>query len=175
VGISPGSKPSDALPPASPDGTSPSLPIPPLATSNDNASHIPSAPLPIIPPPQTSAPQPAPSVSAPATSPEPSPVPPSSPAITQAEPTPAVPDVPPAVDPAPADTSSSSTDSGDDDPFKRSRTLRNRAIDAENGGNYAEAVTLFEQIKELPREAWPGDLELRLKAARANLEGQPRH
>jgi hypothetical protein len=82
--------------------------------------------------------------------------------------------VPSAADPAPSDESSSSTDNGGDDPFTRSRTLRNRAIDAENSGNYAEAVSLFEQIKQLPREAWPGDLELRLKAARANLEGQPR-
>lgn len=164
VGISAGSKPSDAQPAPSPDGTSPSQQIPPAA------------PLPFIPPALPPAPQPSPTVSAPAPSPAPAPstAAPTSPPITQVDPAPATPDVPSAADPAPSDESSSSTDNGGDDPFTRSRTLRNRAIDAENSGNYAEAVSLFEQIKQLPREAWPGDLELRLKAARANLEGQPR-
>ena len=45
-------------------------------------------------------------------------------------------------------------------------------IDAENSGDDATAVSLFQQIKDLP-EAWPGDLELRLCAAKANAEGKP--
>jgi hypothetical protein len=87
--------------------------------------------------------------------------------------------VTPAPAPAPAADSSATNDNaagspGDDDPFTKARNLRRRAIDAENSGDYPAAVTLFEQIKDLPRESWPGDLELRLRAAKANAEGQPR-
>jgi hypothetical protein len=175
VGISAASKPSDAQSAPLPDGTLPSLPIPPAATPNDTPGRDSPPPLPYIPPAQTPVvPQPSPTVSAPAPSPAPATSTPSSPPITQANSVPATPDATPAAEPDPSDASSSPAD-GEDDPFNRSRTLRKRAIDAENGGNYAEAVTLFEQIKQLPREAWPGDLELRLKAARANLEGQPRN
>jgi hypothetical protein len=77
----------------------------------------------------------------------------------------AVEDAPPDVAPTP--------DANDDDPFAKARTLRRRAIDAENGGDYSTAVSLFQQIKDLPREVWPGDLELRLRAAKANAEGKP--
>jgi len=85
----------------------------------------------------------------------------------------------PAPAPAPADSGVTNDNAappppGDDDPFAKARNLRNQAIDAGVRGNYAAAVTLFEQIKELPRECWPGDLELRLRAAKANAEDQPR-
>jgi hypothetical protein len=83
-------------------------------------------------------------------------------------------DAAPAVEPAPQDTSSSAPTDGSDDPFEKSRALRRLAMDAATSGNYAKAVQLFEQIKELPREAWPGDLELRLKAAKALAESAPR-
>jgi hypothetical protein len=87
----------------------------------------------------------------------------------------------PAPEPAPAPVADSPADATpppdapDDDPFAKARTLRRRAIDAENAGDYATAVSLFEQIKDLPREAWPGDLELRLRAAKANADGKPLH
>lgn len=73
-------------------------------------------------------------------------------------------EAPAAASPTPAPT--------DDDPFERARILRRQAIDAENSGDYAHAVALFQSIKDLPREVWPGDLELRLRAAKANLDAQ---
>jgi hypothetical protein len=87
------------------------------------------------------------------TPPTPAPAPPESPAAEA-----------PAVAPTPAPA--------DDDPFERARILRRQAIDAENSGDYAHAVALFQSIKDLPREVWPGDLELRLRAAKANLDAQ---
>jgi hypothetical protein len=81
----------------------------------------------------------------------------------------------PAADSGVANDNATSPPPGDDDRFTKARNLRNQGIDAGIRGNYAAAVTLFEQIKELPRDCWPGDLELRLRAAKANAEGQPRH
>ncbi|MDB5173676.1 MAG: hypothetical protein JWN51_2449 [Phycisphaerales bacterium] len=46
------------------------------------------------------------------------------------------------------------------------RAIRGQAFDAEIRGDFAEAARLYEQIKKLPQEAWPADLELRLKLAR---------
>lgn len=45
------------------------------------------------------------------------------------------------------------------------RQLRSRAMDAE-GSNWPEALRLYEAIERLPRDAWPADLQLRLKRAR---------
>ncbi len=73
---------------------------------------------------------------------------------------------PPPPDSAPADTSSSGAQVADDAAYNRARTLRNSAIDADGAQQYKKAVELFEQIKQLPRETWPGDLEMRLKRAR---------
>jgi len=146
-----------------------------------------SSPQVAIPPPPLFAPashQPA--VIAPVVSSTPGP--PSTP-VQQAPPPPVVADsphespevpavhLPPApapVEDAPSDATAAGSDATEDDPFAKARTLRRRGIDAENSGDYATAVSLFEQIKDLPREAWPGDLELRLRAAKANAEGQPR-
>jgi len=47
------------------------------------------------------------------------------------------------------------------------RTLRSTAIDAEAAGDDAKAVVQYEQIRKLPREYWPSDLDLRLEAAKA--------
>jgi RNA polymerase subunit RPABC4/transcription elongation factor Spt4 len=104
---------------------------------------------------------------------------PSPPIANSAQPTvPVAQPAPVVTAPTPADNpsvdTSSAPQSDDDDPFAKARNLRRKAIDAENSGDYAVAVSLFEQIKDLPRDAWPGDLELRLKAAKANADGAPR-
>lgn len=49
------------------------------------------------------------------------------------------------------------------------RKLRSSAIDAEAAGDFAKAVRQYEQIKKLPREYWPSDLDLRLNGAKAKL------
>lgn len=54
-------------------------------------------------------------------------------------------------------------------PDERARLLRRSAIDAEAAGDYRRAVQLYEQIRKLPREFWPSDLQLRLDAARARV------
>jgi hypothetical protein len=48
----------------------------------------------------------------------------------------------------------------------QARALRGQATDAEIRGDFAEAASFYEQIKKLPHEAWPPDLDLRLKLAR---------
>ena len=40
------------------------------------------------------------------------------------------------------------------------------AIDAESRNDYRTAVTYFEYIEKLPREAWPSDTQIRLDFAR---------
>lgn len=49
------------------------------------------------------------------------------------------------------------------------RKLRSSAIDAEAAGDFAKAVRQYEQIKKVPREYWPSDLDLRLTGAKAKL------
>lgn len=49
----------------------------------------------------------------------------------------------------------------------RIRTLRNAAIDAEAAGDYRSAVEHYEEIRKLPSEYWPSDLDIRVSAARA--------
>lgn len=51
-----------------------------------------------------------------------------------------------------------------------SRKLRISAMDAAARGDFTEAVRLFEQIKHLPPAYWPGDLELRLEAAKRQVK-----
>jgi hypothetical protein len=148
----------------------PHAPLPPtpvLASTPHQASNVPPTNA-RAPTPSDSAPKsPAAPVADTSHPPAEAPAPPVTPAPA---PTPA----PASVAESPADTPAP-PDSADDDPFAKARTLRRRGIDAENAGDYANAVTLFEQIKDLPREAWPGDLELRLRAAKANAEGKPLH
>ena len=43
-------------------------------------------------------------------------------------------------------------------------------MDAEIRSDMAEAARIYEQIEKLPQDAWPSDLELRLKLARAQLK-----
>lgn len=50
-------------------------------------------------------------------------------------------------------------------PLEQARTLWRQAIDAEASRDFASAARLYGQIKDLPREAWPAGLDLRLKRA----------
>lgn len=50
------------------------------------------------------------------------------------------------------------------------RTLWRQAIDAEARQDFAAAVQHYEQIKKLPRSAWPGGLEINLDLARQRLK-----
>lgn len=52
------------------------------------------------------------------------------------------------------------------DQLDQARTLYRQAIDAEAKRDSSEAVRLYEKVKRLPREVWPGDLEIRLERAR---------
>ena len=52
------------------------------------------------------------------------------------------------------------------DQLDQARTLYRQAIDAEAKRDANEAVRLYEKVKRLPREVWPGDLEIRLERAR---------
>lgn len=54
--------------------------------------------------------------------------------------------------------------------IEQARSLRRSAIDAEAAGDYARAARLYEQITTLPREYWPGDLQVRLDAARQRVK-----
>jgi hypothetical protein len=59
----------------------------------------------------------------------------------------------------------------DDQAIDRARKLWSRAIDAEQKGDYAEAVRCYEQIKLLPQAAHQAGLDFRLKNAQ-RLAGQ---
>jgi hypothetical protein len=50
------------------------------------------------------------------------------------------------------------------------RTLWRQAIDAEARQDFAAAVRHYEQIKRLPKSAWPGGLEINLELARQRLK-----
>ena len=52
---------------------------------------------------------------------------------------------------------------------EQARALRRSAIDAEAAGDFARAVRLYEQIRALPRDYWPSDLNVRLDAAKQRL------
>jgi hypothetical protein len=183
IGVTP--NPKSTVPPLAGTGAAPlpaappsSNSVRPIASPDPHASAT-STPTPhvTIPPPPlvTPTPDPANVASSHTGSQPPAPVVSDTPPTS---PTPATVVPSPAPTPAATDTATNSTDTSppaDDDPFTKARNLRRKAIDAENSGDYKAAVTLFEQIKELPRDTWPGDLELRLKAAKANAEGKPRH
>ena len=53
----------------------------------------------------------------------------------------------------------------EDQAIERARRLWSRAIDAEQKGDYAEAVRCYEQIKSLPRAAHQAGLDFRLQNA----------
>jgi hypothetical protein len=51
--------------------------------------------------------------------------------------------------------------------LEKSRTLRKKAIDAESAHDFANALKYWEEIKKLPKSAWPGDLQNRIEIAKA--------
>jgi hypothetical protein len=53
--------------------------------------------------------------------------------------------------------------------YDRAIVLWRQALDAEQAGNYAEAVQTYEELQKLPKEVWPGGLEINLKIARRRL------
>jgi hypothetical protein len=53
--------------------------------------------------------------------------------------------------------------------FDTSRTLYRAGIDAESRHDYITAAKDYEAIEELPIEAWPGDIKIRLADVRKNL------
>lgn len=53
--------------------------------------------------------------------------------------------------------------------LEKARLLWHSAIDAEGRREFTEAVRLYQQIQDLPRDVWPGGLELRLANARKRM------
>ena len=51
--------------------------------------------------------------------------------------------------------------------LEKARTLRNKAIDAESAHDFAQSLKYWEEIKKLPKPAWPGDLQNRIEIAKA--------
>ncbi|MGH7214221.1 MAG: hypothetical protein ACREIT_05615 [Tepidisphaeraceae bacterium] len=68
---------------------------------------------------------------------------------------------PPAPAPQPADAP---------DALARARTLWRSAIDAEHRQDYVAAVRAYEQIKQLPSDAWPGGLDVKLEIAKRRVK-----
>ncbi len=60
------------------------------------------------------------------------------------------------------------------DPAPEARRLWWDAINAEQQQDYRKAVDLYQQIKQLPAEVWPGGLDVRLQMARQQLLEKPR-
>jgi hypothetical protein len=53
--------------------------------------------------------------------------------------------------------------------YDRAIVLWRQALDAEQAGNYAEAVRTYEELQKLPKDVWPAPLEINLKLARRRL------
>jgi hypothetical protein len=87
------------------------------------------------------------------------------PVFVAPEPDPAPPPAPqPAPPPEPVDPTP---------PLEKARKLRSQAIDAEAIHDHATAVKLYQQIKQLPSDVWPTDLQLRLDLAEKSLRHSP--
>ncbi len=74
---------------------------------------------------------------------------------------------------APERTTGAAVDVSITDPdelISLSRKLWRQAIDAEARGEWAEAVSLYEQIKRLPAAAWPSGIDIRLNDARRRAQ-----
>ncbi|CAN5398957.1 hypothetical protein BH10PLA1_BH10PLA1_13360 [soil metagenome] len=56
-----------------------------------------------------------------------------------------------------------------DEAYGLSHKLWGEALDHESRGEWAEAISAFEQIKALPPKAWPSSLDLHLTQAKAKL------
>jgi len=76
----------------------------------------------------------------------------------------------PLPEPAPAAQPGKTTLASDEDPIERARALWIHAIDAEAKQDYPDAIKYYEQIKKLPQSAWPAGLEIRLQAAKRQLQ-----
>lgn len=74
----------------------------------------------------------------------------------------------PAPTPPPAPQPAVVYNTSDDMPT-RIRKLRNAALDAEGRNDYREAVRFYEQIRQFPRDSWPGDLQVRLNSAKERM------
>lgn len=48
----------------------------------------------------------------------------------------------------------------------QARTLWNQAMDAEGKEDYSTAIQIYEKIKQLPNDVWPGGLQIRIDLAR---------
>jgi hypothetical protein len=68
------------------------------------------------------------------------------------------------------DPPSPSSPAIDVDPVDQARALWSHAIDAEAKQDYPEAIKFYEQIKKLPQNVWPAGLEIRLAAAKRQLQ-----
>jgi hypothetical protein len=55
------------------------------------------------------------------------------------------------------------------DPLEQARSLYRAAIDAEARKDDVAAVKLYQQIKQLPSDTWPADLQLRLDIAQKRV------
>ena len=162
-----------------PAGAKP-IPSKPAATTNDAPKPKPQPPV-AIPPTPTPAP-------APAVTPAPANVPPEPPAATpKVEPPPEQPIVvapkptpPPEVKPpapapapipAPAPAPAAEIEIPADVTIEQAtelgKQLRLRAMDAEGKRDWNKAVELYHQIQRLPRDAWPADLDTKLRFARS--------
>jgi hypothetical protein len=53
--------------------------------------------------------------------------------------------------------------------FDAARKLHSAGIDAESHHNYLAAEADYQAIEQLPPEAWPADVPLRLAAVQKNL------
>lgn len=69
---------------------------------------------------------------------------------------------------AAVDNDASGTDS--EAAIDQARTLWGQAIDAEARQDFGSAVNLYEQIRQLPNDAWPGGLQINLDLARKRLQ-----
>ena len=77
---------------------------------------------------------------------------------------------PPAPTPLPVDNTDIDSLTLDQAVDKASQ-WRNQAIDAGARGDWAGAVSLYERIEKLPKDAWPSDVELKLEIARKRARG----
>ncbi|HWE04202.1 MAG TPA: hypothetical protein VG326_17480 [Tepidisphaeraceae bacterium] len=148
---------------------------PPAATTDPAPEGLAPSSVPIEPQPATlpAAPQTAPSdgvsaapTTAPVAAPAPAPILASPPAPVRSSP-PAT-TLPAAAPPAPT-TAAAPVDSPLS-PNAQAKILYHQAMDAEFRNDMAGAVRIYEQIEKLPQDAWPSDLELRIKLDKAQVK-----
>jgi hypothetical protein len=149
---------------------------PPAATDPAPEGLAPTT-IPVEPPPATlpAIREPAPAnviPSSPATAPgaseASSPVHPSPPAPAPVPPS--APPIPPPSAIAPPPTTAQSPAAVPLSANAQAKILYHQAMDAEIRSDMAEAARIYEEIEKLPQDAWPSDLELRLKLAKAQLK-----